>query len=113
MIITKILIISYIFLTIGAHRPEDYLNFYCLGNRESEDGSEAKSNECDDPNRPKQRLLLNSRRFMIYVHSKMMIVDDEYIIFGNIHLSLFTSLPFSTSSEFSIIITTIIILLLL
>ena len=67
---------------LGAQKPEDYLNFYCLGQRETEEGSEATGVSCEDPARPKQKKLLKTRRFMIYVHSKMMIVDDEYVILG-------------------------------
>lgn len=29
-----------------------------------------------------QRKAVDARRFMIYVHSKLMIVDDEYIVVG-------------------------------
>lgn len=29
----------------------------------------------------------NSRRFMIYVHSKGMIVDDEYVILGSANIN--------------------------
>ncbi|GBG72657.1 hypothetical protein CBR_g12230 [Chara braunii] len=70
---------------LGA-KPTDYLNFYCLANREapvdeeycppnpvSEDGHYKNSQE--------------NRRFMIYVHSKMMIVDDEFIIVGSANIN--------------------------
>ncbi|KAK4348966.1 hypothetical protein RND71_031721 [Anisodus tanguticus] len=55
----------------------DYLNFYCLGNREELRG-ESKSNHASNGD-----LISSSQkfgRFMIYVHAKGMIVDDEYVI---------------------------------
>ncbi|XP_068649656.1 phospholipase D gamma 1-like [Aristolochia californica] len=68
------------------YEPQDYLNFFCLGNRENYDGNEAS---CDSPstaNTP-QGLARKSRRFMIYVHSKGMIVDDEYVILGSANIN--------------------------
>ncbi|KAG6474500.1 hypothetical protein ZIOFF_068437 [Zingiber officinale] len=69
----------------NAH-PQDYLNFYCLGNREEvpkdnleEDDSSLQKN----PAKPSQK----SRRFMIYVHAKGMIVDDEYVIVGSANIN--------------------------
>ncbi|KAL9672070.1 hypothetical protein QQ045_028318 [Rhodiola kirilowii] len=69
--------------------PQDYLNFYCLGNREKmpEETSvsgEAPSMNCD-PSSPIPSQKLN--RFMIYVHSKGMIVDDEYVILGSANIN--------------------------
>lgn len=34
-----------------------------------------------------QRSAQKSRRFMIYVHSKGMIVDDEYVIIGSANIN--------------------------
>ncbi|GAB2243586.1 hypothetical protein Droror1_Dr00023714 [Drosera rotundifolia] len=68
----------------NAH-PQDYLNFYCLGNREAPDVAS-----------PSQELPGNSevvsasqkyKRFMIYVHAKGMIVDDEYVILGSANIN--------------------------
>ncbi|XP_071728590.1 phospholipase D delta-like [Rutidosis leptorrhynchoides] len=56
--------------------PQDYLNFYCLGNRErckDEDSSVSASHK--------------NGRFMIYVHAKGMIVDDEYVILGSANIN--------------------------
>eukprot|EP01102_Stenamoeba_stenopodia_P007791 TRINITY_DN2197_c0_g1_i1.p1 TRINITY_DN2197_c0_g1~~TRINITY_DN2197_c0_g1_i1.p1 ORF type:complete len:683 (-),score=145.33 TRINITY_DN2197_c0_g1_i1:1155-3203(-) len=61
----------------GAH-PTDYLNFYCLGNREVVE---------EKRQLPAGLLCLQSRRFMIYVHSKLMIADDEYIICGSANIN--------------------------
>lgn len=66
----------------GHARPSDYLNFFCLGNREV-----PLPHEYHPPDAPKPGSLYSlsqkHRRFMIYVHAKTMIVDDEYIIVGS------------------------------
>ncbi|KAL5559799.1 hypothetical protein UlMin_036010 [Ulmus minor] len=66
--------------------PKDYLSFFCLGNRET-----PKAGEYEPPNRPEPdsdySRAQQARRFMIYVHSKMMIVDDEYIIIGSANIN--------------------------
>ncbi|KMZ61888.1 Phospholipase D alpha [Zostera marina] len=66
--------------------PREYLTFFCLGNREvykdgeytPEEEPEAESNYMSAQ---------KARRFMIYVHTKMMIVDDEYIIVGSANIN--------------------------
>ena len=68
----------------GKVRLEDYLNFYCLGKREV---SDRKGQPFDVVTRPYQEALNISRRFAIYVHSKMMIVDDDYIIIGSANIN--------------------------
>ena len=67
---------------INAH-PTDYLNFYCLGNREAA----VPSDLAQPPSNSIAAKLRNSRRHMIYVHSKMMIVDDETIILGSANIN--------------------------
>ncbi|KAL1212636.1 Phospholipase D alpha 3 [Cardamine amara subsp. amara] len=66
--------------------PRDYLTFFCLGNREVSHAGEylppMKPGASSDYARSQE-----SRRFMIYVHSKMMIVDDEYIILGSANIN--------------------------
>jgi phospholipase D1/2 len=52
--------------------PHDYLNFYCLGNREAPKPGELLPTETPEPNSDYSRAQ-HSRRFMIYVHAKMMI----------------------------------------
>ena len=64
-------------------RPTDYLNFYCLGNREAD----VPSDLAQPPPDSAAAKLRNSRRHMIYVHSKMMIVDDETIILGSANIN--------------------------
>lgn len=67
----------------------DYLNFYCLGQRETVHGSEAKFPDASKfpKSQEKDLELGKSRRFQIYVHSKMMIVDDAYIIVGSANIN--------------------------
>ncbi|KAH1266827.1 Phospholipase D delta [Glycine soja] len=61
--------------------PQDYLNFYCLGNREhfNEDSSSTNGAQVSTA--------YKYRRFMIYVHAKGMIVDDEYVIIGSANIN--------------------------
>jgi len=66
---------------LGQVHPCDYLSFFCLGNRETTEGSQ-QSTAAPLPG-SKEELLNQTRRHMIYVHAKMMIVDDEYIILGS------------------------------
>ncbi|KAK7349579.1 hypothetical protein VNO77_07049 [Canavalia gladiata] len=68
--------------------PQDFLNFFCLGNREAVDMSENTTVSGTTPpvNSP-QAMGRNNRRFMIHVHSKGMIVDDEYVILGSANIN--------------------------
>ncbi|KAG2696577.1 hypothetical protein I3760_07G063800 [Carya illinoinensis] len=61
--------------------PRDFLNFYCLGNREHipEERSGGNGVEVSDAQK--------SKRFMIYVHAKGMIVDDEYVMVGSANIN--------------------------
>ncbi|QHO48804.1 hypothetical protein HN51_000817 [Arachis hypogaea] len=69
-----------------AQDPRKYLSFFCLGNQEVK-----KDGEYVPPQRPEQgsdyQKAQEERCFMIYVHSKMMIVDDEYIIIGSANIN--------------------------
>ncbi|KAF3789850.1 Phospholipase D alpha 1 [Nymphaea thermarum] len=64
----------------------DYLNFYCLGNREVKRAEEYKPLKLPEVGCNYWRAQMN-RRAPIYVHSKLMIVDDEYIIIGSANLN--------------------------
>ncbi|KAF7135150.1 hypothetical protein RHSIM_Rhsim08G0214000 [Rhododendron simsii] len=66
--------------------PRDYLTFFCLGNREVKRGGEYEPGEKPEPDSDYIRAQ-QARRFMIYVHAKMMIVDDEYIIVGSANIN--------------------------
>ncbi|KAG8092346.1 hypothetical protein GUJ93_ZPchr0012g19242 [Zizania palustris] len=64
------------------YEPQDYLNFFCLGNREVADSPSTPHTT----NTPQEQARKN-RRFMVYVHSKGMIVDDEYVIIGSANIN--------------------------
>ncbi|MCO5557357.1 hypothetical protein L7F22_010920 [Adiantum nelumboides] len=66
----------------GCAKPTDYLNFFCLGNREMSSPHEFRPPGAPHPG-SHYSLAQHHRRFMIYVHAKTMIVDDEYIIVGS------------------------------
>uniref|UniRef100_A0A0E0HA65 Phospholipase D n=1 Tax=Oryza nivara TaxID=4536 RepID=A0A0E0HA65_ORYNI len=66
--------------------PKDYLTFFCLGNREAKSAGEYEPPEQAEPDTGYFHAQQN-RRFMIYVHTKMMIVDDEYIIVGSANIN--------------------------
>uniref|UniRef100_A0A1D1YKT4 Phospholipase D n=1 Tax=Anthurium amnicola TaxID=1678845 RepID=A0A1D1YKT4_9ARAE len=66
--------------------PKDYLTFFCLGNREIKRDGEYAPEEEPEPDTDYVRAQ-QARRFMIYVHTKMMIVDDEYIIIGSANIN--------------------------
>ncbi|KAF8690625.1 hypothetical protein HU200_040996 [Digitaria exilis] len=70
----------------GLHErhPQEYLNFYCLGKREVL-SDVSTMNNCNDNST--LRLAQKFRRFMIYVHSKGMIVDDEYVLIGSANIN--------------------------
>jgi phospholipase D1/2 len=61
----------------------DYLNFYCLGNRETPEGSQATGT----PEAPDEVTLAKTRRHQIYIHSKMMIVDDDVTLIGTANVN--------------------------
>lgn len=61
--------------------PQDYLNFYCIGKREEipQELSSANGGTVSES--------FKSQRFMIYVHAKGMVVDDEYVIMGSANIN--------------------------
>lgn len=65
--------------------PTRYLMFFCLGKREAPD---AIPPNLEQPWFWTQAAkLFKSRRFMIYVHSKLMIIDDSYLITGSANIN--------------------------
>ncbi|KAF8012716.1 hypothetical protein BT93_I0770 [Corymbia citriodora subsp. variegata] len=60
--------------------PQDYLNFYCLGKREDNSGQPSPANAQVSES-------YKSQRFMIYVHAKGMVVDDEYVLLGSANIN--------------------------
>ncbi|KAH9602850.1 hypothetical protein KSS87_017874, partial [Heliosperma pusillum] len=69
------------------YEPQDFLNFFCLGNREASDENCTRNTASSTNENSPQALTKSNRRFMIYVHSKGMIVDDEYIILGSANIN--------------------------
>ncbi|KAI4298971.1 hypothetical protein L6164_032474 [Bauhinia variegata] len=67
------------------YRPQDYLNFYCLGKREHGDLEISQTHSHSSENRALASA--KNRRFMIYVHAKGMVVDDEYVIVGSANIN--------------------------
>jgi len=65
------------------HSVLDYLQFFFIGNREPLQPGEIPKQTPTE----RQNLLVRTRRHMIYVHSKMMIVDDELIICGSANIN--------------------------
>lgn len=64
-------------------KVSDYLNFYCLGTRETTEGSQSVA----APVTEDEKLLAKTRRHQIYIHSKMMIVDDEVALIGTANIN--------------------------
>ena len=64
----------------GGSHPTDWLLFLCPGKREAP-GPHLEN--LQEPNEEFAAQFRKTLRFPIYVHSKMMIVDDSYII-GNL-----------------------------
>lgn len=62
--------------------PTDYLNFYFLGKRELKEDGRAPPNSSQKTSATAENLT-KTRRFMIHVNSKTIIVDDSYIIVGS------------------------------
>lgn len=60
----------------------DWFAMFCLVNRESEEGGKGNGGVNE-----KEKLLAATRRFMIYVHSKFAIFDDEAAIIGSANIN--------------------------
>ncbi|GAQ78336.1 phospholipase D [Klebsormidium nitens] len=71
---------------LGEQHPRDYLTFFCLGNREVKHPDEPEPVKPPKPGSVQDKCQ-KSRRAMIYVHSKLMIVDDEYVIVGSANIN--------------------------
>jgi phospholipase D1/2 len=63
---------------------QDYLNFYCLATRETSEGD--TSAQAPKP-KTDEETLSKTRRHLIYVHSKMVIVDDAIAIIGSANIN--------------------------
>ena len=69
----------------GGKQWTDYLSFYFLGQRNGAVGANYPNPVSNTV--PRQQLVAASNRYMIYVHSKLMIVDDCWIILGSANLN--------------------------
>lgn len=65
--------------------PMDYLQIYFVGKKEPD----YPSQKLALPPKPSADLenAVNARRMQIYVHSKMMIIDDQYVILGSANIN--------------------------
>ncbi|KAL4650299.1 hypothetical protein ACB092_01G077100 [Castanea dentata] len=72
---------------LESSHPQDYLNFYCLGNREELPKEASPSPNQSSKNGDTVSASQKFQRFMIYVHAKGMIVDDEYVILGSANIN--------------------------
>jgi phospholipase D1/2 len=64
--------------------PRDYLTFFCFGNREVKQEGEYEPAEQPEPDTDYIRAQ-ESRRFMIYVHTKMMIGTESVLLHPACH----------------------------
>ena len=64
--------------------PTDWLLFLCPGKREAPGPHLDRLQEATEP---RAKIFRDSLRFPIYVHSKMMIVDDAYVIVGSANIN--------------------------
>jgi len=70
---------------IGA-RPEDFLKFFCLGKRESR--REVPDLDLQEPKEGSlPAKIRKTLRQPVYVHSKMTIIDDQYILIGSANIN--------------------------
>uniref|UniRef100_A0A6A7FYI4 phospholipase D n=3 Tax=Hirondellea gigas TaxID=1518452 RepID=A0A6A7FYI4_9CRUS len=67
--------------------PTDYLSIFCLGKGESSDEIPEDLPPPDPETAAAAVKIREQARFMIYVHSKMMIVDDDYILIGSANIN--------------------------
>jgi phospholipase D1/2 len=63
--------------------PKDYLNFYALATSETQRGSQSSA----EPSTTVEETLTRTRRHLVYVHSKMLIVDDAVTIIGSANIN--------------------------
>jgi phospholipase D1/2 len=68
--------------------PKDYLTFFCLGNREVKQEGEYEPQEQPEPDTDYIRAH-EARRFMIYVHTKMMIGTRSFCLILLLHYVCF------------------------
>jgi len=67
-------------------RPSDHLSFYCLGTREGVDETDWDELGAPDPATGAE-IVRETLRHPIYVHSKLMVVDDDYVVIGSANIN--------------------------
>ena len=73
--------IKEVLISVGSGaKVTDYLNFYCLGNREP-------GGCTPEPGATRRQRVSQSCRHMVYVHSKFLVADDDYIILGSANIN--------------------------
>jgi phospholipase D1/2 len=72
-------------MDMAEKHPTDYLNFFCLGKREAPD--KVPVDLSPPPEGTPASQVRQTLRHPIYVHSKLMIVDDNYIIVGSANIN--------------------------
>ena len=75
------------YMNIDDSQPQDYLNFYCLGNREKLATEVSNLNNSHSDKGDTVSASQKFQRFMIYVHAKGMVVDDEYVMVGSANIN--------------------------
>ena len=66
--------------------PTDYLRFFCLAKREGPE--DVPVDELEEPAEGSQPATIRSTlRHCIYVHSKMTIIDDDYVLIGSANIN--------------------------
>ena len=82
-------------------QPTDYLQFYCLVKKERPEDIPYNNLQTPEPG-SRAEVLRESRRFMIYVHSKLMIVDDSAALVGSANINQ-RSLGGSRDTELAVV----------
>ncbi len=90
---------------IDSH-PTEWLLFLCPGKRE-EYGPWFE--HLQDPTEEVAKLMRRTRRGPIYVHSKMMIVDDVYIILGSANINQAWQIDLHTYYSFFFILIPVVV----
>jgi len=67
------------------NHPQDYITFYCLGKRESPD--EVPEDIGEPAPGSGAEIVRETLRHPIYVHSKLMVVDDAYLVVGSANIN--------------------------
>ena len=67
-------------------KPKDYLQFFCLGKQEGPE--DLPVDELGEPEAGSEPATIRSTlRHSIYVHSKMTIIDDDYVLIGSANIN--------------------------